>query len=359
MREISRIIGVSEAIRTVKALIAQAAPTDISVLIIGESGTGKELVAQEIHDKSHRKHGPILVVNCGAIPQGIFESEVFGHERGSFTGAHQQRLGYFEQANGGTLVLDEIGEMPIDAQVKLLRILEQREYMRVGSSKAKKVDVRVIASTNVNLETAVSRGEFRQDLYYRLKALTIVVPPLRERRADIPLLARQFAINFTERNQLPPAQISQEAMLLLQDQYWAGNVRELKNVIETVLTLERSAQVLEPEHFQPHLYKGTNPALLPVHLSQPQETLDSQLMQHMLLDLRRDVKEIKTLLINTISQAQEAGQQALSTSRLQDMEREQILRVLEENGGNRRKTARDLGIGERTLYRKLKEYNIA
>jgi DNA-binding NtrC family response regulator len=359
MRDSTKIIGTSEAIRTVKSLIAQAAPTDISVLIIGESGTGKELVAREIHEKSRRKHGPMLVVNCGAIPQGIFESEVFGHEKGSFTGAERQRQGYFEQANTGTLVLDEIGEMPIAAQVKLLRILEQREYMRVGSSKPQKADVRVIAATNINLSAAVSRGEFRQDLYYRLKALTIVVPPLRERTEDIPLMARQFALNFTERNQLPPAEISKEAMLLLQDQYWAGNVRELKNVVETVLTLERTSPVLEPEHFRPHLQQGAHPALLPVHLTQPPEILDQQLVQHMLLDLRRDVKEIKALLATAINQAQDSAQQSGGSPKLQDLERDQILRRLEENAGNRRKTARDLGIGERTLYRKLKEYNIA
>jgi DNA-binding NtrC family response regulator len=350
------LLGNSEAMRGLRALIAQVAPTEISVLIVGESGTGKELVARAIHRLSVRASKPLLFVNCGAIPQGIFESEIFGHERGSFTGADRQRMGYFEQADGGTLVLDEIGEMPLDAQVKLLRILEQGEFMRVGSSRTIKVNVRIMAATNVDLAAAVARGDLREDLYYRLKAVTITVPPLRDRKEDIPLLVTHFAREFCERNHMPLPQFEAGTMPLLMQHYWSGNVRELRNVVESVLTLERGITPLTAAHFRPHLHSGVNPSLLPVQVSRPPETLERELMLRTLLDLRRDVGEVKSLLTAAISRVQ-PGTEPEST-RLRDLEREQILRVLDENHGNRRKTARDLGIGERTLYRKLKEYEI-
>lgn len=358
MTSIARtLLGNSEAMRGLRALIAQVAPTDISVLIVGESGTGKELVARAIHKLSARTAKPLLFVNCGAIPQGIFESEIFGHERGSFTGAERQRIGYFEQANGGTLVLDEIGEMPIDVQVKLLRVLEQGEFMRVGSSRTTKVNVRIIAATNVDLASAVARGDFRQDLYYRLKAVMIVVPPLRERKDDIPQLVHHFTHEFCTRNQQPIPRIESEALQLLRDHYWSGNVRELRNVVETVLTLERGSDLLTLTQFRPHLHSGVNPMNLPVQVSRPPEDLERELVLRTLLDLRRDVGEVKSLLVSAINRVQPPDTDAESL-RLKDMEREQILRVLEENHGNRRKTARELGIGERTLYRKLKDYEI-
>ncbi|RPH94076.1 sigma-54-dependent Fis family transcriptional regulator [candidate division KSB1 bacterium] len=357
MGSIASLLGHSEAMHGLRALIHQVAPTDISVLIIGESGTGKELVARSIHELSPRHAKPILTVNCGAIPQGIFESEIFGHERGSYTGADRQRTGYFEQADGGSLVLDEIGEMPLEAQVKLLRILEQGEFMRVGSSRTMKVNVRIIAATNVDLSAAVTRGRFRQDLYYRLKAVTIIVPPLRERREDILLLATHFAEQFSKRNRLSAPTLSSAAVKILQDQYWSGNVRELRNVVETALTLERGVSVLTEEHFRPHIHTAINPSNLPVQINRPPEALERELLLRTLLDLRREVGEVKSLLVTAMNQAQPASSDADST-RLKDLEREQILRVLEENNGNRRKTARDLGIGERTLYRKLKEYEI-
>ena len=350
------LLGNSEAMRGLRALIAQVAPTEISVLIVGESGTGKELVARAIHRLSLRASKPLLFVNCGAIPQGIFESEIFGHERGSFTGADRQRVGYFEQADGGTLVLDEIGEMPLDAQVKLLRVLEQGEFMRVGSSRTTKVNVRIIAATNVDLAAAVARGDLREDLYYRLKAVTVVVPPLRERKEDIPLLVTHFAREFCERNHLPLPQFDVETMPLLMQHYWSGNVRELRNVVETVLTLERGTTSLTAAHFRPHLHSGVNPSLLPVQVSRPPEALERELMLRTLLDLRREVGEVKSLLVAAINRVQPGAEP--ESTRLKDLEREQILRVLDENHGNRRKTARDLGIGERTLYRKLKEYEI-
>ncbi|MDD5088392.1 MAG: sigma-54 dependent transcriptional regulator [bacterium] len=354
---VKTLLGESNAMRTLRALIAQVAPTDITVLVIGESGTGKELVAQAIHDLSPRRGHLLLFVNCGAIPEGIFESEIFGHERGSYTGAERQRLGYFEQASGGTLVLDEIGEMPISVQVKLLRVIEQGELMRVGSSRPIRVDVRIIAATNVDLTAATARGDFRHDLYYRLKAVTITVPPLRERTEDIPLLVGHFARDFCQRNKIPVPEISDDAMHLLKDQYWNGNVRELRNVIESVLTLEGRAPTLAEAHFRPHLPAASNTTRLPVLVSRTPESLTNELLLRTLLDLRRDVGEVKSLLVSAIGSAQGPHAPAEPTL-LRDLEKEQILKVLEENGGNRRKTAHDLGIGERTLYRKLKDYEI-
>lgn len=343
--------------RTLRSLILQVAPTDISVLIIGESGTGKELVARAIHDHSPRKNKPLLFVNCGAIPEGIFESEIFGHEKGSFTGADRLRPGYFEQVNGGTLVLDEIGEMPLAAQVKLLRVLEQGEFMRVGSSRPQRVNVRILAATNVDLAAAVTRSHFRQDLYYRLKVVTINVPPLRDRVEDIPQLAGHFMRDFSERNRFPVPRLSEEAQRLLKDQYWAGNVRELRNTVETVLTLKRGVAVLSAEDIRQYLPPTANPSLLPMQVNRSMEQLDRELLFRVLLDVRREVSEVRSLLMAAISRAQ-AGNEVSSSSRLHEVERDQIMKVLEENDGNRRKTARDLGIGERTLYRKLKEYEI-
>jgi len=356
MSAMEQLIGESDSLRAVKSLILQAAPTDISVLIIGESGTGKELVSRAIHENSNRSNGPLLYVNCGAIPQGIFESEVFGHERGSFTGADRKRTGYFEQAQGGTLVLDEIGEMPMESQVKLLRILESREVMRVGSSKPVPVDVRVLAATNVDLAGAVANGEFRHDLYFRLKAVTIQIPPLRERVGDIPVLAIQFAREFAERNRLSVPRFTSDALDLLSQQYWPGNVRELKNTIESVLTLNRGLAVLHGDHFRPHL--SSPRALLPILASREQQPIGNDLLLATLLDVRREVRDLKTILETAIASSQAITEEPLPSNRLTDLEREQIQRMLEQNQGNRRKTARDLGIGERTLYRKLKEYNI-
>ncbi len=357
MSELEKMIGESDALRVVKSLILQAAPTDISVLIIGESGTGKELVARAIHEHSSRRHGPLLFVNCGAIPQGIFESEVFGHERGSFTGADKKRIGYFEQAEGGTLVLDEIGEMPMESQVKLLRILESREVMRVGSSKPLPMNVRVLAATNSDLIESVAKGEFRHDLYFRLKAVTIQIPPLRERSDDVPLLAIQFAREFADRNKMVTPRFTSDALEMLSNQYWPGNVRELKNTIETVLTLNRGVAMLHSEHFRPHLL--TPHAQLPMIVSrEPHQPIGNDLLLATLLDLRREVRDLREMLMTAIESSQVITEEPLPSSRLTDLERGQIQRMLEMNQGNRRKTARDLGIGERTLYRKLKEYNL-
>jgi DNA-binding NtrC family response regulator len=351
------LLGESEAMRALRSLILQVAPTDISVLIVGESGTGKELVARAIHDCSRRMTKPLLFVNCGAIPEGIFESEIFGHEKGSFTGADRQRLGYFEQVNGGTLVLDEIGEMPLTAQVKLLRVLESGEYLRVGSSRPQRVDVRIVAATNVDLALSVSRGDFRQDLYYRLKAVTINVPPLRERKEDIAILSDHFVRSFSERNHFLAPRLTEEARRLLSDQYWAGNIRELRNTIETSLTLRQGNAELDASDIRPHLPSVSTPSLLPMQVNRPVEEMDRELLFRVLLDMRREVSEVRSLLISALAQGEPERRDGES-SRLNDVERDQILKVLEGNRGNRRKTARDLGIGERTLYRKLKEYEI-
>jgi len=356
MRAIDLLIGESAALRAVKSLILQAAPTDISVLIVGESGTGKELVARAIHEDSRRAQGPLLYVNCGAIPQGIFESEVFGHERGSFTGAERKRTGYFEQAQGGTLVLDEIGEMPAESQVKLLRVLESREVMRVGSSKPVPVEVRVLAATNVDLANAVARGDFRHDLYFRLKAVTITLPPLRERADDIPLLAVQFAREFAARNGLATPRFTSDALELLSNQYWPGNVRELKNTVESVLTLNRGISVLHGDHFRPHL--GSPRGLLPMPALRETPPIGNELLLATMLEVRREVMELRSILENAIASSQSIVEEPLPSGRLSDLERDQIQRILSQNNGNRRKTAHDLGIGERTLYRKLKEYNL-
>lgn len=360
MPEPSSLLGESDAMRQVHSLIEQVAPTDISVLILGESGTGKELVARRLHELSRRRAKPMLTVNCGAIPEGIFESEVFGHERGAFTGADKERLGYFELANGGTLLLDEVGEIPLASQVKLLRVLENGEFMRVGSSRVRKTNVRVLAATNRELSQAVSTGQFRQDLYYRLKTVTISVPPLRERPDDIPVLTNHFLKEFCRRNRIPIPEFSIEALRILEEQYWPGNVRELRNIVESIATLERGTDTITPDMIRANLGTSAEPTLLPVKVDKPPEILERELIFRMLLDLRNEIQEVKMLLMSAIEQTREQTREGCEHSpfKLNDLEREQILRVLAEFGGNRRRTAEALGIGERTLYRKLKEYSI-
>jgi DNA-binding NtrC family response regulator len=352
------LLGESEAMRQVRSLIAQVAPTDISVLILGESGTGKELVARQLHELSPRRAKPMLTVNCGAIPEGIFESEIFGHERGAFTGADKERAGYFELADGGTILLDEVGDIPLASQVKLLRVLENGEFMRVGSSVVHRVDVRILAATNRDLAHAVASGQFRQDLFYRLKTVTITVPPLRERREDIPLLVSHFLRAFCRRNHIPVPTFSADAQQILREQYWSGNVRELRNTVETIATLQRGADTITAEMVRRSLSPVSEPGLLPVKLDKAPEVLERELIFRMLLDLRREVGEVKTLLRSAIEQAQDQSRLSRENSamKLEEMEKEQIRRTLAEYGGNRRKTAQALGIGERTLYRKLKEY---
>jgi len=388
---IDKILGNSIAIRQVKSLIHQVAPSDITILITGESGTGKELVASALHDLSHRRSGPLMTLNCGAIPEGIFESEIFGHEKGSFTSADQRRKGYFEMANRGTLFLDEIGEMPMTVQVKILRVLETGSFIRVGGSNEIKVDVRVIAATNKELGNEVERGRFRQDLYYRLKAVSIRIPPLRERVDDIPILANHFILEFSRRNKRPEPMFDAEALDMLRRHYWTGNIRELKNFVESLVALSSSRR-LSTDLVSSQLGSDLHSSNLPVLLSRPSEEADRDLIYRTLLELRHELNVIKGLLQqqlqkdereigypfttaeevetyaydevdkkevqnNTLSNEVNVGsaQQHLS---LNDLEREQIQQTLSRFKGNRRLTANALGIGERTLYRKIKMYDL-
>lgn len=388
---VDTILGNSQAVRQVKSLIRQVAPSDITVLIFGESGTGKELAAKAIHDLSRRKSGPMMTLNCGAIPEGIFESEIFGHEKGSFTSAEKLRKGYFELSDKGTLFLDEIGEMPLSVQVKILRVLETNRFLRVGGSNEVEVDVRIVAATNRNLTYDVERGTFRRDLYYRLKAVSIEMPSLRDRVEDIPLLANHFLKEFSIRNNRPIPEFEREALPLLQQHHWTGNVRELKNFVESLIALS-PAQVFTSEFIRSRL--GTNFSSsrnLPVIMNRPQEEADRDLIYRTLLEMRHELNGIKGLLQELITQDKhfeypfrqdeevvtyspndfenlrsengkivEHGENYSSQRQLSldELEREQIRRTLAKFNGNRRLTAKTLGIGERTLYRKLKQYDI-
>ncbi len=352
----SYFIGESEAAESIRALAKQVAASDISVLITGESGTGKEVVARMIHRLSPRSSKPLVTVNCGAIPEGIFESEVFGHERGSFTGADKQRKGYFETADGGAILLDEIGEMPLNSQVKILRILETGQFMRVGGSSDIRVDVRVIAATNRDIAEATARGQFRSDLYFRLKAVNIFIPPLRERRKDIPVLASHFAQDFCRRNSIEAPRITAEAMELLTNAYWEGNVRELKNFIESVVTLERGSAIGREQITRLLTPQPQTSYHLPVVSRRPQGVIDVEFIYGALFELNREVREVKEMLGELLNRESHLE---VSSASLDDMEREQIFRTLDEYSGNRRMTAKALGIGERTLYRKLKQYGLS
>jgi len=350
-----KFIGRSEAAQNIRALIKQVAPTDISVLITGESGTGKEVAASQIHELSFRRGNPLITVNCGAIPEGIFESEVFGHEKGSFTGADKLRRGYFELADKGTIFLDEIGEMPLNSQVKILRILERGEFMRVGGSVNISTDVRVIAATNRDLTEEVAAGRFRSDLFYRLKAVNIYLPPLRERREDIPLLANFFVEDFCQRNHIPAPEITSDGMDLIAKHPWSGNIRELKNFLESLVTLEKG-RVFDRYAIGRLLSPVKIPeAQLPVYLHRSPEQMERELIYRTLLELRREIWEMRQMLGKLVDREKELEVEHIS---LEEMEREQIKAALERLGGNRRLTAQALGIGERTLYRKLKEYGL-
>ncbi len=360
------LVGDTPQMRQVRAVIQQVAPTDITVLITGESGTGKELVANAIHQLSPRSRSPMITVNCGAIPEGIFESEIFGHVRGAFTSADRTRKGYFEMGNGGTIFLDEIAEMPLEAQAKILRVIEVGEFMKVGSSQAEKVDVRMIAATNRDLTEAVGLGQFRQDLYFRLKAVNIFLPPLRERREDIPLLVDTFLNDISARNHIPRPRISREAVNVLQNAYWEGNVRELKHFLESLVILERG-NALEEDIVSRYLRQSSRPgAFLPVHIARGAPALDRDFLMTILLDLKRDLAEIKEALYHRApvqpptfyTQGEVMTEENNSAPTLEEVEKEQIQRILKEMRGNRRKAAETLGISERTLYRKIKGYGL-
>lgn len=356
--------------------IAMVAPTDLSVLIIGESGTGKELVATAIHNFSKRKDKPLITVNCGAIPEGILESELFGHEKGSFTGAIGQKKGYFEVANTGTIFLDEIGEMALNTQVKLLRVLETSEFMRVGGTTTHRVDVRVVAATNKDLEKAVENGEFRRDLYFRLKAVTIRIPPLRKRKQDIPILVKKFSQDYTTKNGIEFKGFAPEAISLMMEYNWPGNVRELRNFVETAIILNKG-EIIRLEYVRNtlNLYQEeTVSENLPVPLNKTPDQAERELIYRTLISLKLDMGEIKrtlgALLQNNMAFQKrqydvvagngedKPAEKEVKSMTLSDMEKKLIKETLEKFGGSRRKTARALQISERTLYRKINEYGL-
>jgi len=368
---VSEIIGESTQMRKIAEIVEQVAPTDITVLITGESGVGKEVIAKAIHMSSKRSSRPMITVNSGAIPEGIIESELFGHERGSFTGASDQRKGYFELADGGTLFLDEIGELPLSSQVKFLRVLENGEFLRVGSSVPRRVNVRVIAATNRDLESAMQHGMFRADLFYRLRSFNIVVPPLRERPEDIPYLFRTFAEEVARKNGISFKGISDTAVELLRGYTWPGNVRELRNAAESMIILEKG-KYLEPGDVRKYLRANTvlpaEDRNLPVHVSKSVEQAERELILRALLELKGNIMELKAMLDEqrqALDATKRGGQSTVvvggpdeSGISLEEMEHRLIAEALGRSKGNRRMAARALNISERTLYRKIKEYGL-
>ncbi len=382
VRRDSGIIGTSEGIEQVLEMIVQVAPVDISVLITGESGTGKEIVAKAIHKQSRRSSKPLVTVNCGAIPEGIIESELFGHKKGAFTGAAEDRKGYFEEADNGTVFLDEIGEMPVETQVKLLRVLESGEFMRVGDAKTRKVDVRMIAATNKNLAEESDKGRFRRDLYYRLRTVTIDVPPLRQRLEDIDLLTERFALLFSRSNDIVFRGFSSDAIRVMKQYDWPGNIRELRNFVESVILLEKGNKISSEmvlKHLEPMV--GGTSSNLPVPVDKSSGQAERELILQQLLFLRQDMREIKGLFSGgQIDRSGEVGyidsggglnfralegdvgnlikSAAIGDMSVKDLEAELISRTLKKFNNNRRKTARALGISERTLYRKINDYGL-
>jgi DNA-binding NtrC family response regulator len=376
------IIGQSEGIKQVIRVIEQVAPSGISILIYGESGVGKELVAKALHDLSLRKHGKYVIVNCGAIPAGTIESELFGHKKGSYTGAVEDRKGFFETADKGTILLDEIGELPLETQVKLLRTLEQGEITRVGESTPRKVDVRVIGATNRDLTADVSSGKFRQDLYFRLKTIMIRIPPLRERKDDIPMLAEYFMMTYADKNNLAYKPITPQAMSLISDATWEGNVRELKNFIQSVFVLEDD-KMIQAGTVSRHLGNSSDQMMydtrFPVKVNKETDQVERELILRQLFFIRQDVEEIKEklsiidtadeLTLNRMkditqfikkSDLNEVHVDVPQDDRtLQEVEKDMISQTLKKYYGSKRKTAQALGMSERTLYRKIKEYDLS
>ena len=388
IKQKSGIVGESEEINQVLEMVSQVAGVDISVLINGESGTGKELVAKAIHTASMRSSKDLTIVNCGAIPEGIIESELFGHKKGAYTDASESRKGYFETANKGTIFLDEIGDMPLETQVKVLRVLESGEYMRVGDSISKRTDTRVIAATNKNLAKLVKEGKFRQDLYYRLKTVTINLPALRHRKNDIRLLVERFALQFSRTNKIKYKGFTPEAIKAIQKFDWPGNVRELRNFIESILILEKgeriTAEIIEKQLQSEKMIEFSDNPALPVVVNQNPDQAERELILRQLLFLRQDIEELKLMLkqsdfsiLNSPRNIDEnfsnkihddefdsfedktlLKEQAIGSFKTTDLEKEMILRTLEYFNNNRRAAAKSLGMSERTLYRKINDYGI-
>ena len=383
----SGLVGRSESIKQVLEMVAQVAPVDISVLITGESGTGKEIFAKAIHQNSKRSHEPMVTVNCGAIPEGIIESELFGHKKGAYTDAKGDRKGYFETANKGTIFLDEIGETPLETQVKLLRVIESGEFMPVGESKIKKTDVRIIAATNKDLSELVSKGKFRQDLFYRLNTVSIILPSLNQRVEDIALLVERFALEFTRNNDMLYRGFVPEAIRSMKSHLWKGNIRELKNFVESIIVLEKgeriTSEMVEMQLGNKERDISKNDAL-PVLTNQPTDTAERELILRQLFLLRQDVEFLKQLaspsqstvgtintsLIDTDKDRIESNlhidedseffikNSSIGDMTIEDLEKEAIIRTLKFFSNNRRASAKSLGMSERTLYRKINQYGL-
>lgn len=379
------IIGNSVGLNRAIDVALQVAPTDLSVLITGESGVGKEVFPQIIHQNSARKHGPYIAVNCGAIPEGTIDSELFGHEKGSFTGALADRKGYFEVADGGTIFLDEAGELPLPTQARLLRVLETGEFIKVGSSKVQKTNVRIVAATNVNLVQAVSDGKFREDLYYRLNTVPIQIPPLRDRSEDIILLFRKFASDCAEKYRMPAVHLDDDARQLLTSYRWPGNIRELKNVTERISVIEEKREITADilRQYLPNVNVAKYPVLVKQENEQRSFNNEREILYQILFDMRKDVNDLKKLVhdiiggtvpvsvdkdesfastIHPVTTIQPPVQEAETVEEesmsLEDVEKDMIRRALERHNGKRKNAAADLKISERTLYRKIKEYNL-
>lgn len=398
------IVGNSSGLNRALEIAAQVAATDLAVLVTGESGTGKEIIPQVIHQLSSRKHKEYIAVNCGAIPEGTIDSELFGHEKGSFTGAAGNRQGYFEVANGGTIFLDEVAELPMQTQVRLLRVLETGEYLRVGASKPQKTNVRVVAATNENMQQAIAKGKFREDLFYRLNTIPITLPALRDRGEDIHLLFRKFASDFADRYRMPTIKLNDEAIELLNAYRWPGNIRQLKNIVEqlSIIETERNIDRILLKNYLP---ESVESGALVVNTPNQESISERELMYKFLFDMKRDLTDLKKLVVEVLSQTggielnpdqnllvnklyQDFGAsvpgtilpQSLMPPKIQELEeqedftlhedfeeslsleereRELIQKALEKHRGKRKYAAKELGISERTLYRKIKEFNLA
>ena len=357
------IVGKSQEMRDLADIALQVANSDISVLIYGESGTGKEIFARAIHGASKRSNQKMVSVNCGAIPEGILESELFGHKKGSFTGAVDDRKGYFEVADGGTLFLDEIAEMPLTTQVKLLRALEQKEFMRIGSETVTKVDVRIIAASNKDLQEEVAAKRFRNDLYFRLKAVTLNIPPLRKRPGDIQALVEHFLKNYAAEHRIDIPTLTKDAWELLYDYKWPGNVRELRNAIETAVALTKDGVITEQDFLPLLTSTDTTEQIknLPVHLNRSPDALDREMIYRALIEIKKDLIELKDIAIDNHSEIQNSNKniEVDEVIPISKLERQAIEKALEFTRGNKRKAAKLLDISERTLYRKLKEFDIS
>ena len=379
------IIGNSPKLARAIDVALQVAPTDISVLVVGESGTGKENIPKIIHQNSKRKHAPYIAVNCGAIPEGTIDSELFGHEKGSFTGAHDSRKGYFESANGGTIFLDEVGELPMASQARLLRVLENGEIIKVGSSKAQQTDVRIIAATNVNILEAVKQGKFREDLYYRLNTISIQLPPLRKRGDDIYLLFRKFAADFADQYNTPPIRLTDDAVEILKDYNWPGNIRQLRNFVAQLSVIEEE-RMITADKLQEQLPNISAGELVKFEDKSKADLSEREILYKVLFDMKRDLTELKKITFDLIQKQgnTEIMQMANPTlfketddasilinqnnrtglieveESLSLFEQEKILieKSLLKHKGKRKDAAAELGISERTLYRKLKEFGL-